>query len=313
MIDQIQIVNLFYPTIQWQQINLWLQNLAHTMDTFIHDYAFIIKETKAIIDNNEILSSTVDHTDSITIDAINQNLLTKVIFTFQTHNQTINAFKSSTISSLLCNENIRQQLNLLDISMDDYKYLTTVDSKRILNPNEKLCSLDKTKFIVIKENETCLVSIKNINYLPLIQSNNKEDTINQRFPIFATISDVYKENQIDDLKYFLLYSNDFIPSSDIELISFQYESPIQFTLIDHNLPATISTKNSNTNRSIQFNCKLSISVKRLLEIACQLFNVKKDDYSLATNDGVLIDDNMPLHDIEISTTEFKFQLILSHS
>ncbi|CAF4418960.1 unnamed protein product, partial [Rotaria sp. Silwood2] len=350
--DENQIINLFCSTTKWQQINLWLKTLSHINEPSVNDYAFFMREKKIIIDDNQILSSTIDQTESTTIDIINRNSLSKVILTFETNNQTISVLNSMKISSLLNNENILKQLNLTDVSSDDcvlilkepneitltkddlqkpistyatvdnelihfqisisvqitkhddkkqikiplsnrnitieqllnlteksidvYKYLATNDTKRIINSNEILSNLNKTKFILVKENETCLISIKKSNNVQQVDNNEKL----QRFISFATITDINKENQEDILHKYLMYSNDFVPSKNTQLISFLSVSPIQFTMINENLPVTVIIQNKEINKSIQFNCEDSITVQRLCEIACQLCCLNNKYYCL---------------------------------
>ncbi|CAF3718863.1 unnamed protein product [Rotaria socialis] len=387
--DQNEIMNLFYPTTQWQQINLWLKTLSSITDPSINDYAFLIREKKLIIDDNQIISSTINQTESTIIDIINRNMITKVMFTFETHSQSIYALKAMPISSLLNKENILEQLNLTDISpnaclfvlketdeqvltkddlqksvgtystienesihfqisislqitkyddkeqikipipnrnltieqllnlteksIDVYKYLATYDTKIILNSNEILSNLNKTQFILVKENETCLVSIKKSNDLQLTDTNDEENEKFQRFTVFATIANVNKENQLDILHQYLLYSNDFVPSTDIQLTSLKSESPIQFRVIDQNLPVTVSIENGEEKKSIQFNCSLSITMERLCAIACQIFCVNEAYYRLAMNDDTETGDDISLEDIDENMTEIQFQIISTAS
>ncbi|CAF4177159.1 unnamed protein product, partial [Rotaria sordida] len=383
--DQNQMMSLFYSTTKWQQINLWLKTLLHIIDPSVDDYMFLIREKKTILDNDQSILSTFDQTESMIIDIINRNIVTKVQFTFETNNYSIYALKSTKISSLLNNENIFKYLNLTDLSFDDcflvvkgsnehiltkedlqksidtysitenepihfqimtlvqitkyddeeqikvpllnrnitieellhlteksmdvYKYLATNDTKRILDSNEKLSNLNKTKFILIKENEMCLVLIKKSNDLQPIHVTEEENEKYQRFIVCATIADVNKENQQDILHQYLLYSNDIVPSTDIQLITFQSESLIQFISIDQNLPITVTIKNTEVNKSIQFNCRLSITIKRLYEIACQLFCLKREYYCLIMNETTLDDDDVCLEDIDENMTEVQFKII----
>ncbi|CAM4848309.1 unnamed protein product, partial [Rotaria magnacalcarata] len=387
--DQNEIMNLFYPTTQWQQINLWLKTLSSITDPSTNDYAFLTREKKLIIDNNQIISSTINQTDSMIIDIINRNMITKVMFTFETHSQSIYALKAMPISSLLNNENILEQLDLTDISPDDclfvlketneqvltkddlqksvgtystienesihfqisisvqitkyddkeqikipipnrnltieqllnlteksidvYKYLATYDTNIILNSNETLSNLNKTQFILVKKNETCLVSIKKSNDLQLADTNDEENEKFQRFTVFATIANVNKENQLDILHQYLLYSNDFVPSTDIQLTSLKSESPIQFRVIDQNLPVTVSIENGEERKSIQFNCSLSITMERLCAIACQIFCVNEAYYRLAMNDDTEPGDDISLEEIDKNMTEVQFKMISTAS
>ncbi|CAF4842456.1 unnamed protein product, partial [Rotaria sp. Silwood1] len=378
--DQNHIMNLFYPTTKWQQINLWLKTLSHIIDSSINDYAFLMRAKNIIINDNQTISSTIDQTTSMTIDVINRNTIIEVNFTYEANNQSIYALKSMKISSLLnlidfysddCllrmkeineqilteddlqksidtystienqsihfqilnsvqiikyddkeqikiplsnrNITIQQLLNLTGKSIDIYKYLATNDTKKIINPNEKLSNLNQTKFILVKENETCLVSIKKSDDLQLIYNNEEQEQEKnkqyQRFTISATIADINKENQLDILHQYLLCSNDFVPSTDIQLLSFQFESLIQFTVIDQNLPVLVIIQNDKENKSIQFNCRLSITIKRLCEIVCQLFNINDKDFYLNMNDITLNDDDISLEDIDKNMTQIQFQMI----
>jgi hypothetical protein len=93
----------------------------------------------------------------------------------------------------LANRNItiEQLLQLSGISIDVYKYLVSNDTTTILDYNENISSLNKTKFILLKENETCLVWIGKTHNL------EKENEKYQRYPVFATLADIYRQNQID--------------------------------------------------------------------------------------------------------------------
>ncbi|CAF0924968.1 unnamed protein product [Rotaria sordida] len=384
--DENPIINLFCSTTKWQQINLWLKTLSHINESSVNDYAFFMREKKIIIDENQILSSITDQTESIIIDVINRNSLNKVILTFETNSQTISVLNSMKISSVLNNEDILKQLNLTDVSSDDcvlilkepneiiltkddlqkpistystidnelihfqisisvqiikyddkeqikiplsnrnitieqllnltgksidvYKYLATNDTKRIINSNEILSNLNKTKFILVKKNETCLISIKKSNASEQLDNNENVHEKVQLFTNFATIDDIDKENQDDILDKYLMYSNDFVPSKNIQLISFQSESPIQFTIVDENLPITVTIQNNELNKSIQFNCKDSITLPRLCEIACQLFCLNNKYYCLTMDDDTeLTDSTLSLKDtIDENATEISLQL-----
>ncbi|CAF3741067.1 unnamed protein product [Rotaria sp. Silwood1] len=103
-----------------------------------------------------------------------------------------------------------------------------------------------------------------------------------------------------------MYSNDFVPSKDIQLISSQSESPIQFTILDQNLPVTVTIQNQEVNKLIQFNCEDSITLQRLCEIACELCCLNNKHYCLT------IDGTISLKDItDENTIEISFQLAQS--
>ncbi len=110
------------------------------------------------------------------------------------------------------------------------------DTKRILDYNQTILNLNKTKFILVKEHEKCLVWIEKPDKFD--QENEKC----QRYAMFASITEIYKENQIDVSHQYLLHANDFVSSAETQLASFQLESFIRFILINHNLPVTVIVK-----------------------------------------------------------------------
>jgi hypothetical protein len=344
------------------------------VDHSVDDYAFLTREQKTIVDENETISSIMDQNQSVTIDVINRNTITKVIFMYETNSYSIYVLKSAKISSLLNSENLLQQLNISATSFDDfilvfegtndqvltkvdlqqpigaysitenqpiccrismsvqitiydrkeqitiplanrnitieqllqlsgisidvYKYLVSNDTTTILDYNENISSLNKTKFILLKENETCLVWIGEKC---------------QRYPVFATLADIYRQNQIDISHQYLVYANDFVPSVDTQLTSFQTESPIRFIVIDDNLPVIVTIENKETEQRIKLNCLVSLTVKRLCAISCQLFGLRNECYQLMLDDSTLIDDEISLEEIDETMTEIRFQLTCTMS
>ncbi|CAF4719416.1 unnamed protein product, partial [Rotaria sp. Silwood1] len=208
------------------------------------------------------------------------------------------------------NTTIEHIFQLTQASIDVYKYLASNYSKKILDFSEKLSNLIDTKFILVKEHETCLVLIKKPKVIQLIDLNDDEQNeIHQRFTIFATIGDIYRENQIDIDHQNLLYLEDFVPSTETQLICFSSVTPIRFTLIDGNLPITVSIINSQDNQLVKFHCALTITVKRLSAIACQLFSLNNNYYRLMHMDCLLDDDEVSLDDIDSTMSQIQFQLI----
>ena len=268
-IDQNQ-TYLFYSMTSWKQIDFWLKTLRQTTDLPIEKYAFLLRKQKILIDDNQTISLVIDRNESITIDVINENTIIEVVFSYETKSYTIDALKSTKVSSLLHHEELFKELNLInftlndcalvleetneeilienysrksigdycttetqsvrfrisisiqitkyddnkqiklclpnrqitieqlllqitDIPLDVYKYLALNDTQKILDSNEIFSNLNQSKFILVKENETCLVSIQD--------SNNSER--HQRFIVSATIADVYQENQMDVLHQYL--------------------------------------------------------------------------------------------------------------
>jgi hypothetical protein len=188
----------------------------------------------------------------------------------------------------------------------------------ILSNHEKLSNISQTKFFLIKEAQTCLISIEQANNI-LIQMD-EDNTINQRYTIHATIADIYKQNKSIIQDQYLVYENDFILSQEILLISFlQTTSPIPFTLTNKKFQANITVINDEEETSVQFHCSPSISIGRIRQLACQLFNINKRFYRLTPLDDKIVDDDYSLDntgesidDIQLklkSTADVKCQII----
>ncbi|CAF4446740.1 unnamed protein product, partial [Rotaria sp. Silwood2] len=328
--------SLFHPTTKWQQIEQWLKNFIQLIDSPVKEFAFFDKEQKTIIDENQSICSTIEQTKSAIIDGISRDITTNVTFSYENNSVLIYALKSMRICHVLNNERLLRQLHLIDISPNDcvlvlgeineqhifqltqasidiYKYLASNYSKKILDYNEKLSNLIDTKFILVKEYETCLVSIEKPKTSQLIDIDDENKEIHQRFTIFATIGDICRENQIDIDHQNLLYSEDFVASIETQLICFSSISPIRFTLINGNLPITVIIVNMEDQQSIKFYCSLTITVKRLSFIACQLFGLNRNYYRLMQVDCLLDDEEVSLDDIDSTMSQFQFQLISTAS
>jgi len=206
------------------------------------------------------------------------------------------------------NLTINELLNLTKIN-HIYQYLALIDTHRILlNNNEKLLNINQTKFYLVKENQTCLISIKQTkNILVELDDNN---TISQRYIIYTTIADIYKQNKSIIQDQYLVYENDFIPSDKILLTSFlQTTSTIQFTLINQKFQANITVINEEKEKtSVQFHCLPSISIGRVRQIACQLLNINKRFYHLILLDNTNIGDECSLDEIGESIDDIQLKL-----
>jgi hypothetical protein len=210
----------------------------------------------------------------------------------------------TTISSR--NLTVNELLQHTEMPIDIYKYLASNETHEVFANDQNLSNSNETNFILVKENETCLVSFEKPKELQLIDIDEGSSIL--RFVIFATVADVYKQKNINAEEQYLLYGNDFVPSTDIQLSSFRSTSPICFSLIEANLPVAVTISISDEEHSVKFHCKASITVKRLHEIAYQLFDVNNIYYKLIFDDSALDDDDMSLDDIDSSKTDFQLQL-----
>ena len=204
---------------------------------------------------------------------------------------------------------IADLLALIQKPSEEYKYIASNTTKRVLASTEQLFALRETKFILVRAPETCLVHIDTSRDAPLIALNDEPTEIEQTFILAATVGDVYRENQIDVQHRHLLFSNDFIPSAEASLMSLATASPIRCALMDGNLPIAITIDNRENGKAIHFRCSLNIPVKRLCSIACQLFDSNEIHYQLMHDNCIVDDDDLSLGDvIEAAAVEARFQL-----
>ncbi|CAF3952907.1 unnamed protein product [Rotaria sp. Silwood2] len=166
---------------------------------------------------------------------------------------------------------VEQLLQQIDISDSGNLYLTSIDTQRIFQNNENLTNLNTQNFILLEENETCVVSIEKERSLSITDNNdNTNEVVRQRFRTSATIEDIMKENNIDYRNEQFLHENDFVPAESTPLSYFT--SPIHFQLVKTILPFAVTIINTEDNNySLTFYCSSSMSIERILEIACQLF------------------------------------------
>ena len=141
---------------------------------------------------------------------------------------------------------------LIEKPSDEYKCIASNTTKRVLAPTEQLFALNETKFILVRASETCLVHIVTGQEAPLIALDDGPTEIEQTFIVSATVGHVYRANQFDMQRQQLLFSNDFIPSPQVSLMSLATVLPIQCTLMDGNLPIAITIEKRENEESIQF-------------------------------------------------------------
>jgi hypothetical protein len=199
---------------------------------------------------------------------------------------------------------IEQLLGKTGMSIDIYKYLASNATHEIISNNQNLSILTEVNFILVKENETCIVQIENVQEVQLIDVVNNET--DGRYIISATIADVCKRKNIDTSYQYLLYSDDFVPSMNTPLASFR-SAILYFKLINDNLPVTLTVSNDEEKQITTFHCSASMSIKRLCQIVCQLFGVNDLYYEL-TYEGYQLDDDILLDDMDSSKTDYEFKL-----
>ena len=275
------------------------------------------------------LNLTIPSTDCILVlieetnnKILNEEDLQQPIGTYSSMNNQLTHFQISILIQIikfddkkefpipLSNRNltIKELIQLTNTDNTKYKYLASNNTNMILSNDEILSNLAETKFLLVKDNETCLISIEQPKDL-LVQFDN-DNTIYQRYTINAKINDIYKQNKNIDQDQYLLFENDFIPSKDILLKSFlQKNLPIQFIMTNQIFQANVTVINDEEKHSVQFSCSPSVSIGRVSQIACQLFNINNDFYRLILSDDTNIEDDYSLDDTGESMDDIQLKLI----
>ncbi|CAF3861087.1 unnamed protein product [Rotaria sordida] len=216
--------------------------------------------------------------------------------------------KEISISISHRNLTIKQLLEMIEIN-NSHIYLASYKTKLILSENTNLSTINEMKFFLVKEHQTCLITIKQSN--DTLVTINEENMENQRYLIDATIDDIYKQNKSIDQNQYLLYDRDFIPSREtsLDLLLCTSTLSIEFNLTYRKFQTNVTVISDEQKTPIRFQCESSMSMGRIHEIVCQLWKLNKRFYRLTLDDDSNVDDNYSLDDISESINDLELKLI----
>ena len=205
---------LFNPTTQWQQINSWLKILHNSTDI---DYAFIKPKDTAILDENQTILSIINSNLCESIDIIDRNLVTKVCFSSISKQSSIYLLKSTQISSIFTNENIFQQLNLDNLSINDCSLV--LDDGTQLDLSDEQLEQSLTSYLDEKNQS---IHFKITNSVEIIKYDDKERlkipltdqnlTIEHLLELTGKSIEVYKYLAVEQTKR-IIESNEMLSNS----------------------------------------------------------------------------------------------------
>ena len=194
---------------------------------------------------------------------------------------------------------IEQLIIFTEKAMDVKRYLASKMTKRVFHADEIVFDLGEREFLLLGEKDVRPVCVK-----------RSEDENEGLFTISATIADIRNAYQLD-VEHQHLLCDDFVPSAETTLISFPPDSTIGLTIIEHNLPVSVTVRNEQQpERSVQLKCAHSMLVSRLCSISCQLFGIKNQSGHLALSDGTELDAELLLMDMDEEMTEIEFRLLV---
>lgn len=192
----------------------------------------------------------------------------------------------------------------------NYKYLASYRTKKIIDFHHLLSDVNETRFLLVKDDQLCSIHLRRSTENQLISIDGDETNMKQDFSSSATIADIYKANQMNDQNKYLQVGKDFLPSMETSLSIFT-SSPIEFNVINEQLPIHIIVENTIDKKTINYHSSSQTQINRLCSIACQLMHLNPKFYQLMYNGMELSDDDMCLNDLETVPDEMKFELICS--
>ncbi|CAF1416941.1 unnamed protein product, partial [Rotaria sordida] len=268
------------------------------------DYSLvlIVDESEKKILNKLDMENSISHYASMTNKLIHFQIII-LIQIIQYDDQ-----KEISISISHRNLTIKQLLEMIEIN-NNHIYLASYETKMILSENTNLSTINEMKFFLVKEHQTCLITIKQSN--DTLVTINEENMENQRYLIDATIDDIYKQNKSIDQNQYLLYDRDFIPSREtsLNLLLCTSTLSIEFNLTYRKFQTNVTVISDEQKTPIRFQCESSMSIGRIHEIVCQLWKLNKRFYRLTLDDDSNVDDDYSLGDISESINDLQLKLI----
>ena len=288
-----------------------------------------------VIDESQKICTVIDPTQPVTIDVISREMAMSLTPSYETSSQLVQTLKSNKTGSLLNDTSLRKQFKVdattskdsaiifveggeqIDVPITDKSltiaqlisfagksmnvegYLASKRTKCVFKADENVFNLGEREFLLLEE--------KNIRRVCV---NGSEDDNGRLFSLSATIADIFKAYQLNDQHQHLRF-DDFVPSRETALLSLPSDSTIRLTIIDDNLPVTVTVLVEQLQgRSVQLNCSHSMPISRLRSISCQLFGIPDQSCQLTLSDGTMLDEELFLKEIGEDTSEINFQLIV---
>ncbi|CAF0915267.1 unnamed protein product [Didymodactylos carnosus] len=93
----------------------------------------------------------------------------------------------------------------------------------------------------------------------------------------------------------------------------QEAATITFTIADKNMPITVTIRNKNGDGILKLNCFNMLTIERLRDISCRLFNEESAYYRLDDSEGCRMGEKDTMHDVDDEANEFQFQFICKAS
>ncbi|CAF0998231.1 unnamed protein product, partial [Didymodactylos carnosus] len=217
-----------------------------------------------------------------------------------------------------------QQATMKDVlKLETDEYLANTETMEVIDPNicySNILPPNKTKFFRLKQSQTCLVSLENPKdekLLKIEQNNVRTTQYVKRFIQYSILEHVYQQFNLSDDQY-LLFDTDFIPAKNTQLCALLTNSSmmttdlqeiaISFTVINQNYKATVIVKNKDGDER-KFSCSKLLTIQRLCQISCLLFNENVEYYRLDF-DHCNTDETDTLDDLDDNDAiEFEFEFV----
>ena len=166
-VKSMRIHHLFFSERLLQQLNL--------VDISPTDCVLVVGDNKDQILSQEDMQNPVNN--YLTTD--DQPIHFRVSLLIQISTCTKHQYQQIPLSNARIT--IADLLALIQKPSDEYKYIASNTTKRVLASTEQLFALRETKFFLVRASETCLVNIDTSRDAPLIALNDEPTEIEQTF------------------------------------------------------------------------------------------------------------------------------------
>ncbi|CAF1515482.1 unnamed protein product, partial [Didymodactylos carnosus] len=278
------------------------RNLSVDDITVMHNHDIIHNFQQPL---SNFLFKDLDHTDGDTdttekqsdVDLLSFQLCTLVTITLLQNQRTVqiplktNSMSVSKVIQYVCEK--------LKLNENDKFYLAT-SLMDMVDRNSPLENINERKFFLLKENETCLISIRKDENIELLIDIS--DTSNYfydekrmgRTTTIATVREVFKIQSDQNL----MCDNDFVPSTEtvITTLLLPNVTSLTFTVDSSKRFPLQVTLTKNEKFLIKLNCSDSITCERLCEIGCLVLREDSTLYDLYLSQ-CLLDKSITLNEI----------------
>lgn len=288
------IVQIFSLTTTWKQINDWLVHILQS-DTGENtsNFNFWWKEKQTLIENNQLVSSTVVESTPTSVDIISGDAMIDIVLSYDKISQNIRILKSMPVGGLLQNKQRLNQFNL-KVSPEDCILVLGQTEKTNLEGDDLNESI---QYYASTSDETLhfqiAILIRITKYADQSDSSQISLTIPHRNYSIRQLLDMIKE-QKDNYEY-LASTNGKVVLTEQTILSHQKTNT--FYLVKHSQTCLVSIKQS---RPVLIAVDDGPTTQRYI-IDATLHDVFTDNSDIESDHSIQYKDFIPSRDTKLRT------------